>query len=91
MSLNNIEKTENLNKENQFLLNRLLEISTNSHKTASFNKFNKSEFSIGSLNRNMSVHKRDFRPRSLNLNNRINEDQKIREENIKIAQRLFSK
>ena len=30
----NVEKTENLNKENQILLNRLLEISSGNHKTA---------------------------------------------------------
>ena len=87
----NIEKMEHLNKENQILLNRLLEIQAPQHAKSVARKHKKSELPTSQSERHLPIKRKAFRPKSLNLHARIINDQKIREENIKLAQRLFSK
>mmetsp|Transcript_10300 Transcript_10300/g.11537 ORF Transcript_10300/g.11537 Transcript_10300/m.11537 type:complete len:98 (+) Transcript_10300:198-491(+) len=86
----NLSKVEALNKENQILLNRLLEISTSNPRSV-VRKKKHSEFRVDNTLRKKDNNQREIRPRSLNLHFRILEDQKIREENIRMAQRLFDK
>ena len=71
------------------MLNRLLDITAVKSKT--YKKRKKQTLAQSASERQMSVQKRAFRPKSLNINARLQEDQKIREENIKMAQRLFSR
>ena len=86
----NIEKISTLNKENQVLLNRLLEISSTHPQKRTKTKKRKTNIHISASEKHLQP-RRSFRPRSLNLQARIIEEQKIREENIRMAQRLFDK
>uniref|UniRef100_A0A7S3KSA7 Uncharacterized protein n=1 Tax=Euplotes crassus TaxID=5936 RepID=A0A7S3KSA7_EUPCR len=91
-SLNNSEKIEALNKENQMLLDRLLHISSKTgNKSLKRKTKRKDNVKTSNSHNTLAYRHRSVRPKSLNLQARIIEDQKIREENIKIAQRLFTK
>ncbi len=88
----NSEKIETMNKENQILLDRLLHISTKQNPKSVSRKTKKPTFLQASNSQNtIPFRQRSVRPKSLNLNARLIEDQKIREENIKIAQSLYTK
>mmetsp|Transcript_10122 Transcript_10122/g.11368 ORF Transcript_10122/g.11368 Transcript_10122/m.11368 type:complete len:103 (-) Transcript_10122:282-590(-) len=85
-----LEKIEALNKENRMMMTRLIEVSS-TNKNFGKAKRKKSEFRASQSERAIGPQHRPFRPRSLNFHLRVSEDQKIREENIRMAQRLFDK
>ena len=95
-----IERNMHLNKENQKLLNRLLQVHKPTQKrhtrstvrgaTRRKNKGNK-EFASVPSEQHLALKQKPFRPKSLNINVRINNDMKIREENIRMAKRLVDR
>lgn len=92
----NIEKSMQLNKENQLLLNRLIQVHNKGHHNRSVARVDRQKkLSVENPHMyseaNLALKSRPFRPRSLNINARMYNDMKIREENIRIAKRLFDK